>query len=201
MNLTIATAAEIVKYGPVNDKYPTEHICNAIYSIECLLFEECFGHEFHETLLSKVTDFSGAEDYEDKIYNLDEKVYYQGGVYQSLSANNNSLPNDSNSWIRVKKFNGVDDGKYQKLWELHLRHVIAFDVIYSTVRYSTNPAGMHGVTRQTKTEKGKISIRMLIDKMCFFISLPQENRETFTYFSSQNSIFSFHLHTCKAIKK
>lgn len=145
--ITLITAWEVVKFGPVQKEYPTSDICNHIKRIEHKSFLKCFlGKDFYDDLISDLKDTSTCEAFNiDSTYALDDLILYEGCVLQSTIDNNTTHPDESDSdWKIADKFNTAC---YQELWECHLRYWLSLLIIHDTIRYTTHKAGAKGVVK------------------------------------------------------
>lgn len=151
----LSTAADIIKHAPITSAYAKDNICPHIPFIERLLFCKCWlGEEFYNTLINDLYDTSGAENYDaEKVYNENDLICYNDCFYVSTCNNNTVNPDDDNNgcWIEPPKFKNEC---YCELWNLYLCRILAFYLIFKTVRYSTTPITAKGVvTVETETEK------------------------------------------------
>jgi hypothetical protein len=148
--MTLLTAYEVVKYGPVEKDYPTAYICKHLKRTETKLFKKCFlGKAFYDALISdlKVTEsvelFDNAETYD-----LGSLILYNDCILESLVSDNQVHPDDNDdlnpSWKIADKFKTPSNNI---LWEDYLREWLVLEVILTSLRYSTYKIGSKGTVK------------------------------------------------------
>jgi len=149
----LITAAEVVKYGPVDRNYPTEALCTHIPRVELLEFSKCYmGIEFYDKLRDDLVDISSAKGFVEGTYNTGDMIVYKSLVYESTIDGQTVNPQDSlANWTLTKKFTTP---KYNDLWDNGLKNWLAYAVIYTSIRYNTYKAGSKGLVKTTGDDTG-----------------------------------------------
>ena len=154
---TLITSWEAVKYGPVQKEFPTAYICNHIKRVELKLFRKCFlGKVLYDKLIENLVPIDTAKAYDiNTTYSKGALICYEGCILESTKDTNSTHPDHSEDldpcWIFAKKFKS---SCYQLLWECHLRYWLAFEIIYTSIRYATFPMGALGMVRVNNDQTG-----------------------------------------------
>jgi hypothetical protein len=163
MTKVLITPWEVVRYGPVQKEYPTGYGAKHIPTKERKLFRDCLGKSLYKLMMDDVKDFTNVAEWDSKAtYQEGDQVLFHGCVIESNIANNTDLPGKSSSWEPAKKF---ESECFNDLWELHLREYLAFEVIYTSIRYATHTASAKGLVEHFDTETGTktVGTKALID--------------------------------------
>lgn len=150
---TLITPFEVVKYSPVKHDYPTSYVCDHIYNKELKLFNgKNLLRETYTKLIADLVSYSDVEEYDiESTYNEDDLVLLDGCIFQSLAGSNTHSPVDAAYWIPAPKFNTPC---YNVLWVNFLRRYIAYNVIYTSIQYSTYQATSKGLSKQLQDSTG-----------------------------------------------
>jgi len=151
------SAWEVKQSSPIMDEHPTDVLCVFIQKDERGLFNEChLGYALYDVMLEDLSDISNVNNYdENTIYELDDKVLYEGVVLQSLANGNAIEPCDilaKDFWAVAPKFTSPC---YQELYDKFLKFYIAFTVVGRSMRYSTYQSGSKGITKYSEDFRGK----------------------------------------------
>lgn len=150
---TLITAFEVVKYSPVKHDYPTSYICDHIYNKELKLFNgKNLLRETYTKLVADLIEYSNVTEWDiDDTYNENDIVLLDGCIYVSLEDTNTNSPVDSAYWMLAPKFNTAC---YNVLWVNFLRRYLAYNIIYTSIQYSTYQATSKGLTKQLQDNTG-----------------------------------------------
>lgn len=129
---TIALAAELVKFAPVNSKFDAATLCSVLDVEEETLFRECLGFELYEDMKKDLKTVPDASTFvELRSYNAGDFVIVNGVIFECLVAG--AYYGVANSYFKpIKKFNS---DKYENLWNSYLGKLISWRCFYSVVVY------------------------------------------------------------------
>lgn len=145
LNNELITPWEVVRYGPASDKYATKHVVDHIGRKERKLFRECLGWDLYEAMLDDRKNWNTLDEYDDTVtYGLNAYVIFNGSVIKSTKTSNNDRPGTSDGgWESAEKFTNP---VFNEFWVKHLRKYLAYEITYTSVRYSTHQLGDKGLT-------------------------------------------------------
>lgn len=152
--MSLITAYEVQKKGPADESYPASVICKHIDNSECLLFSSCWlGEEFYNLLESSKSSSVAVPYNIETTYGLNAVVVYEGCYLKSKIANNTIHPdNDTGeAWALNPKFTNES---FNILWNKHMCSWLAFEIIYTSMKYNTFKMGAKGTTRLKDDETG-----------------------------------------------
>jgi hypothetical protein len=153
---TLITAAEAVRYTPVNADFPTAKLCQQIPAEELNAFVQYIGFDFYERLKADLIDYSAAPAWiPGDSYADGDKVVYGGIVYESLIAANTQPigdPLNLTAWKEADKFNTAC---FNDLWiKGFLREFLAFTVVGNVLPHVTYPTGSIGTIQKFDDQTG-----------------------------------------------
>lgn len=140
----LITAREVVNYSPVKNDYPLSYVCDHILNVELDLFD-CLGMKLYENLKADLIVYNNIAVYDGQAaYAIGDKVLLDGCIFISKVADNFLAPVDPDAWDVAKKF---QKECYNELWVNFLRRYLAFNIIYTSINYSTFQAGANGLVK------------------------------------------------------
>jgi hypothetical protein len=156
--MTIITAAEAIRYSPVENSFPESSVDDHIGLEEENALIELLGEDFYNILIADLIDYSGTAEYDpDTTYSNGNKVVYEGRVFESLADSNTTLigdPLDTSKWKEADKF--TTECYNDLYFKGHLRTYLSCLVIIQAVPHVTFKTGASGVIEK---RDDKTSIR------------------------------------------
>lgn len=163
METTLLRSYDVLVSGYVSPTYPGNMLCPHIRRKEKTVFEQCFlGATLYAAMLADINTFTTSERFnQNKEYNLNEIVEFEGCFFKSLKNENNVSPEDSSlsnpEWEKQQRFKSAC---YNGLWEDSLMDYITLKVIYTSIRYATYLAGGTGLMKNMDDSRGRTTVTL-----------------------------------------
>lgn len=145
---SIITTYEVLKYSIAEREYPKDKIERYKELVELSYFRSVLGKDFYDAIKAVVVDWSLIEEWEEGSYSQNDKVFWNGDVYNSKVNTNTEEPSlTATNWELAKK---ISTTELDFLWKTYLGQIIANKIILHTAILDTYRATGKGLGVSTE---------------------------------------------------